>query len=198
MRRTTRVSYQLFKLGFLCAITVALAAFLTTPAEEEAFLPVPFVAMILNFVVSGWAVVMNTTFNLPPMKCYHVIRSWEIPMYELLGVRQFKRLVTSTFYGTIWGPRVRKEEVTPGAAFSRLLGDMKMAETAHMASLLIVLGIGIYSLIHGWFHIAIWLTIFNILINAYPVMLQRYNRVRIGRMLTRLDGRKQDLVADGP
>lgn len=195
MRKTTRVSYQLFKLGFLCAITVALVAFLTTPAEEEAFLPVPFVAMILNFVVSGWAVVMNTTFNLPPLKCYHVIRSWEIPVYELLGIRQFKRLVTSTFYGTIWGPRVMEEDAAPGEAFSRVLRDMKTAETAHMASLLIVLGIGVYSSIHGWFHIAIWLTIFNILINAYPVMLQRYNRVRIGRMLTRLGERKEALAA---
>lgn len=194
MRKTTRVSYQLFKLGFLCAITVAMVAFLTTPAEEEAFLPFPFVAMILNFVISGWAVVMNTTLKLPPMKCYHVIRSWEMPLYELLGVRQFKRLVTSTFYGTIWGPRVREEEETRGEAFSKVLGEMKTAETAHMASLMIVLGIGIYALIHGWFHIAIWLTIFNILINAYPVMLQRYNRVRIGKMLTRRDGRKEDPV----
>jgi hypothetical protein len=37
----------------------------------------------------------------------------------------------------------------------------------------------------GWVSSAGWLLLFNILIDGYPVMLQRYNRARIEKVLQR-------------
>jgi hypothetical protein len=40
-----------------------------------------------------------------------------------------------------------------------------------------------YALLQGWWDTFGWLLLFNILINAYPVMLQRYNRAKLQPLL---------------
>jgi hypothetical protein len=56
---------------------------------------------------------------------------------------------------------------------------MRKAEMSHLFIFLIILAFMLYALANGWFSAAGWLLIFNMLINGYPVILQRYNRVKL-------------------
>jgi hypothetical protein len=38
----------------------------------------------------------------------------------------------------------------------------------------------------GWIDAALWILLFNIVFNGYPVMLQRYNRLRLQRLTAKV------------
>jgi len=44
---------------------------------------------------------------------------------------------------------------------------------------------GSYALLRGWFDAAAWLLAFDVLINGYPIMLQRYNRIKLQELIQR-------------
>jgi thiosulfate reductase cytochrome b subunit len=64
---------------------------------------------------------------------------------------------------------------------------MCKSETGHLAIGLVVDLMAGYALLRGWWDAAGWLLLFNILINVYPVMLQRYNRARLQPLFEKAD-----------
>jgi hypothetical protein len=60
-------------------------------------------------------------------------------------------------------------------------------ENAHVALFLIVLAPLAWALIKGWWSAAFWLGSMNVAFHAYPVMLQRMQRVRLLAIMRRLD-----------
>jgi hypothetical protein len=58
---------------------------------------------------------------------------------------------------------------------------MRKAETGHVVIFLIMLLLASYPVFRGWLDAAGWMILFNILINGYPIMLQRYNRFKLIR-----------------
>ena len=56
---------------------------------------------------------------------------------------------------------------------------MRQAELNHALTLVAVTVLAVESAI-GWvWDYAFWLMVFNMIFNVYPIMLQRYNRVRL-------------------
>ena len=56
---------------------------------------------------------------------------------------------------------------------------MRKAETGHAVIFVLVLLFAGYLLLKGWLDAVVWTMFFNMLINGYPIMLQRYNRVKM-------------------
>ncbi len=64
----------------------------------------------------------------------------------------------------------------------QLLRDMNAVEGVHIVAAGISLAIAAIYILAGQAAVGIWLVIFTILFNVYPVMLQRWNRGRILRL----------------
>jgi len=117
---------------------------------------------------------------------YYRIRPFERGgrLYRRLGVRILKRLlrrgVMTVFNPTLYLPAVRDAE-----GLSRLEREMRAAETAHVLMFLLILPVIGHAVIRGWWGAAGWTLLFDVLINAYPVMLQRYNRDWVGELIAR-------------
>lgn len=62
---------------------------------------------------------------------------------------------------------------------------MQASEASHLLIFLIIMMTVVYAAVKGWWDLAAWLMAFNILINVYPIMLQRYNRARLTPILER-------------
>lgn len=144
---------------------------------------VPLAAIALNFAVSRWAVLINKLIHIPPYRGYYRTMRWERGLYEALRIRWFKRLVNSGWYRTLWGPVLKR--AGKSGSLESLASDMRAAETAHLMALVIVGSLTVYSVSTGRPVAALWLTGCNLLVNAYPIMLQRYNRGRIERVMGR-------------
>ncbi len=119
-------------------------------------------------------------FRLPPW--WHRLRSVEIdgPLYERLGVRAAKRLLRRG-PATMFNPGLRLPSEPTPAAIDRLARRMCTAEAAHTVAGLVTLGVATHAGFRGWWRAAACTLGFDVAVNGYPVLLQRYNRVLLLR-----------------
>jgi hypothetical protein len=107
--------------------------------------------------------------------------------YERLGVRRFKRWTPDGDY-VVWHIRhfLTDYKVIPGRGG---LGGFdvrtRRSEQGHLLWMLVTVPAMLYALFCGWAVLASWLFVGNLIINVYPIMVQRYNRARIQRRLDR-------------
>ena len=101
-------------------------------------------------------------------------------MYELLGVRLAKRLLRRGPL-SVFNPDLHLPAEQTSANLGRLEQRMRDAEASHTILLVATLGIAACEAAAGWWSAAGWIVVFNLLVNGYPVMLQRYNRALLHR-----------------
>jgi hypothetical protein len=114
--------------------------------------------------------------------------SWEGPRgrraLEALGVRQFKRIATNGDVVNRFGRREdsgyrRVRDTASAGAWAR---EARGAERNHLVFLLMGLLTAAHAWRIGWLGWAAGLTASNVIFNAYPILLQRYNRIRASRV----------------
>jgi hypothetical protein len=113
---------------------------------------------------------------------FHRLRRFEIDgrVYEWLGIRTVKRLLRRGPV-TWFNPRLRMPEHRDAASLARLDGAMRSAEASHAVLFVAVLPVVVNALARGWWAAAAWTLGFDLVLNGYPVMLQRYNRALLSR-----------------
>ena len=113
--------------------------------------------------------------RLPPW--YHALRGFERDgrVYELLGVRLCKRLLRRGPFA-VFNPALRLPSAPDPANVARLEQSMRDAEASHVILLVLTLAVVVHAAARGWWAAATWTLLFDVLVNGYPVMLQRYNR----------------------
>ena len=116
----------------------------------------------------------------------HELRAWERDgrVYERLGVRVAKSVLRRGPLAA-FNPHLHlPAELTP-AQLAALDERMCEAEASHAVLLVVVLMVVVHAVARGWWVAAVWTLVFDVLMNGYPVMLQRYNRALLaGRFAT--------------
>jgi hypothetical protein len=108
-------------------------------------------------------------------------------LYEALGVRLFKRVATN---GDIVNRFLRRRNpghrVVRDARSARAWAEQaRGAERNHLVFMLMGSLSAGYALSIGWPGWAAALAATNVVFNVYPILLQRYNRLRLARVLER-------------
>ncbi len=113
---------------------------------------------------------------------YFDIKEWEASgrLYRVLGIRLFKRLLERGPFAAL-NPTIRYEGNR--RSLPQLASRMRDAEAAHGVVFGIVSLFGGAAVILGWWDSAVWMWVFNVVFNLYPILLQRYNRARLGRIM---------------
>jgi Glycosyl-4,4'-diaponeurosporenoate acyltransferase len=156
----------------------------------------PLVPLALNAFLLFEMAGVSRVIGLPMPAAYFRPRRFEhARIYERLVIRGFKRLMRSALYRRI-NPEFRLSGGRSGLAE---LGERRRAaEAVHALLFVIASVVAGGALLLRWFEAAAWLTLFNVLLNGYPVMLQRYNRLRLERpraaqtALVRADGGERE------
>lgn len=150
----------------------------------------PVSALLINWLAMAWMAVMGHMVHFSFAPGYYRPKPFERAgqLYECLGIRLFKRLVRRGPL-SIFSPTLRfpKERTIP--ALQGLENEMRKAETGHVlifALMLVYIG---YVWLQGWLDAVGWVLLFNILINGYPIMLQRYNRIKLQALIPQQDSR---------
>lgn len=141
----------------------------------------PIFAFLINWLMMSWVAILGQSVTFPSFApSYYAVKTFEQSgkFYERLGVQLFKKLVRRGPLA-VFSPTLRfpKERTVP--ALRRLEEEMQKAETSHVLIFLCILLLAGYALGKGWLDTFFWLLLFNIFLNGYPVMLQRYNRLKI-------------------
>jgi Glycosyl-4,4'-diaponeurosporenoate acyltransferase len=113
---------------------------------------------------------------------WHRLRPFEADgrAYERLGVRTAKRLLRRGPFA-VFNPGLHLPEGRTDVELRRLDQKMRDAEASHAILLVLTLGIVLHAAARGWWVAAIATLVFDVLVNGYPVMLQRYNRALLDR-----------------
>ena len=113
---------------------------------------------------------------------YHELRRFEQDgrLYELVGVKAAKQLLRrgplAVFNPDLHLPAERTPE-----RLAHLEQRMKDAEASHAILFAATMAVVVNAVARGWWVAAGSTVLFDVLLNGYPVMLQRYNRARMHR-----------------
>ena len=140
-------------------------------------------ALVVAWAPNGWMLAVFAVQPLSLPESYFRVRSWEPPLYGKLGVRLFKKGLQSRF----WQRRIPASfrMVARRDSLAKLESQMRDAETAHMLSFIFALFFAGFFVFEGRADSALYVMCFNMLLNGYPVMTQRYNRARIAMLSTK-------------
>jgi hypothetical protein len=100
-------------------------------------------------------------------------------LYRWVGVGLVKRIVATRMWPQMNGFKPPPKPRTHQELLVRIELSTLGAEVCHGATFLLVLFVAMFFLAVGRFPEALWLFAFNVLLNGYPVMLQRANRWRV-------------------
>jgi hypothetical protein len=113
---------------------------------------------------------------------YHALRGFERSgrVYELVGVRAVKLLLRRGPLA-LFNPDLHLPSERSPDKLSLLAQRMCDAEASHAVLFVLTLPIVAHALVRGWWAAAVWTLALDLLVNGYPIMLQRYNRARLMR-----------------
>jgi len=144
----------------------------------------PIFAFLVNWLAMSWVAFAGQAINFSFPSGYYDIRAFEGTgqLYERLGIRLFKCLVRRGPL-SIFSPTLRFPEEKTVTALLHLDHEMRKAETGHVLIFILILLFAGYALFRGWLDALAWLMAFNLIINLYPIMLQRYNRIKLQALI---------------
>ena len=145
----------------------------------------PLFAFLVNWLVMSWVAISGqiVPFPLPP-EAYYAEKPFEKAgwVYEIVGVRIFKSIVRRPPF-TLLSPTLKIPAEKTTSSLQGLQKEMKKAEAGHLFVFFLVLTPALYALLTAQYLGGIWLLFFNVLFNGYPVMLQRYNRIKLQELI---------------
>ena len=165
------------------AVFVALMAWAFV-ALDTAGIWFAFVVVWLPMVWLG-TVSRLVTPRLP--HSWHTLRPFERDgrVYELLGVRVVKRLLRRGPLA-VFNPHLHLPTEMTTDRLAHLEQRMCDAEASHTILLVATFGVAALEAAVGNWSAAAWVAVFNLLLNGYPVMLQRYNRALLHQRFAEL------------
>ncbi|MCF2506075.1 hypothetical protein L0663_21955 [Dyadobacter sp. CY107] len=141
-------------------------------------------AWALNFLLMACALTFTETLKSPLTSTYFNGKEWELKgkLYESFGVNFYRKLLVWVGWEKLNKKSNPIEKNTN--ALVHLHYRTKQSELGHLIILIIVLGFNIFVAFEFGVIQSLWLLILNVLLNLYPIFLQRYNRPRIERAIT--------------
>ncbi len=134
-------------------------------------------ALVVVWLPMTWLGVVSRFVRPRLPERYHALHRWERDgrLYELLGVRLVKRLLRRGPLA-VFNPDLHLPADPTAPNVAHLDQRMRDAEASHFILLVLMLGVVVHATAHAWWAAAGWTLLFDVVVNGYPVMLQRYNR----------------------
>lgn len=113
---------------------------------------------------------------------YHELREFERDgrIYERAGVKAAKRLLRRGPFAR-FNPHLHLPKEQTPERLAHLEMRMEDAEASHAIVFVATLGVVAHAASRGWWTAAGLTLVFDVLMNGYPMMLQRYNRALLHR-----------------
>lgn len=141
-------------------------------------------AWVLNFVLMAWYTYMDSLFDWKYDYSYFDEVSFEKggSVYKYFGVHFYRKLLVWTG----WEKISRKDNKITTRRKSVQLAEYKSRSSEAGHSVIFVIVGLITILVANTLREALWLIILNLLLNVFPIFVQRFNRPRYRRLLQKM------------
>jgi hypothetical protein len=142
----------------------------------------PAIAFALTLGPSILFVAAFMAGALPFPSFLNSVRPLEPVLYQWLGVGLVKRVVATRIWPVLVGvvPPPRPTDRTE--FLNSVERSTHGAEICHWPTFVLACGVAILCFVFGRVSLAAWIMAFNVILNGYPIMLQRSNRWRLHRI----------------
>ncbi len=149
----------------------------------------PLRALAIVWLPMAWLGTVSHVVGMQLTSGYHRLRQFEVDgrCYERLGVRLFKRLLRRGPFA-LFNPGLHLPPDRSADELAKLEQRMRTAETTHFVLLVATLPVVGDALARGAWAAAGYTFALDVLVNGYPVMLQRYNRALLRQRFGHLVG----------
>lgn len=150
-----------------------------------------FIAWIINLFITGifaFAGFAFPTQKLLPKSYYKVYHPKRLKkVYKLLKVEVFRQILLAT----LWKSQKQRQKYFNGKkdGIANLVSQSMKSEFGHLVPLVIICFISIYLFGIGRIKLSIFTFLINLIGNLYPIILQRYHRMRIQILRKRQESR---------
>lgn len=157
---------------------------ISTKPEYYSLAEILLIAFLLNLFITGVFAFIGfayTTYYLLPKGYYKIHNPNMIKKYyNMLGVKYFKIFLLVAF----WGKKSNRKKYFDGTknGFDNFIFQTKQSEFGHFGSFIVLTLVCALLLINNHFLIAGFAMLINIIGNLYPVILQRFHRMRIEKI----------------
>jgi hypothetical protein len=140
-------------------------------------------AFLVVWVPMTWLGTISRAVQPRLPRSYHELREFERDgqIYELVGIRAAKWMLRRGPLA-VFNPDLHLPEKRTSERLAQLEQRMRDAESSHAILLVATVAVAIHAAVRGWWTSSGLILIFDLLMNGYPVMLQRYNRARLRRL----------------
>ncbi|WP_296704557.1 hypothetical protein [Algoriphagus sp.] len=154
----------------------------TTNAEILIFSILANLFILGSFALVGFA---WPTYTLLPEKYYKIRDPRQLLKFgKKIGVPLFQKFLLLTF----WRDQNQRKRYFDGtkSGIRNWIKESKSSEFGHLIPFIILLGLSIWSLLLGFWKIALVNFVLNSVANFYPIVLQRMHRARINKIIARI------------
>ena len=146
-----------------------------------------FVSFLINLFITGVfafpGFVFPTNRILPSN--YYKLKSTSslMKVYRILGIPIYRNILLILF----WGKEKNRKKYFNGtkSGLENFIYQSKQSEFGHFSAFVCILLISLVLLAKGYFLLVLITTFINIIGNLYPLILQRYHRLRIEKLTFR-------------
>lgn len=158
-------------------LSKGIEAYTPTQTFAVAALLVLFVTGVFAF--PGFAFPTNRLLPRPYYTIKNPTRLKQV--YHWLGIRYFRVFLLAFF----WGSKKNRRKYFDGTrkGLQNFIYQAKQSEFGHLFAFVSLVLIAFLMLAYGHLYLFILLILLNVVCNFYPVLLQRYHRIRINKIL---------------
>jgi Mn2+/Fe2+ NRAMP family transporter len=184
-------------IGKVFTATLIVAIIIIWVLKNHGFRSVSF-ALLANFMLLDWVAVVSMLISEKrrlylPQKYYRATPFEKRGrIYRYVGVQYFKKLVAKGFLANLASIRFGGKR----ALIDNYYRETQWGGLLHLFMFVIISLLAVYALVQRWYDAILHLMFFNILLNGYPVLLQRYNRFRLTKVIQLRDSRKSKMSDD--
>lgn len=124
---------------------------------------------------------LTETFQPKLVSSYYNSQNWEAngQFYKHFGVNYYRKLLVLTG----WEKMNKSKSPVKKNTLTNLEYKTRQSEFGHLVIFIIVLLVNIFVVFKFRFIDSVWLLVLNILLNFYPILVQRFNRPRIRKLI---------------
>lgn len=150
-----------------------------------------FLAWIINMFITGIFAFVGFAYptqRLLPASYYHIHQPSRLhKVYQFLKVEWFRKFLLAT----LWKDKKQRKRYFNGKkeGMDNLEEQSMKSEFGHLLPFIILLVVSVYLLAVGQTYLALFVLLWNILGNFYPILLQRKHRARLQAIKQRFQSR---------
>ena len=153
-------------------------------SNEFSILEIVTISFLLTLFITGIFAFIG--FSYPTNKLlsesYYKIKNPKLIeyLYKILGLQYFRVILLITF----WGKKKNRKKYFNGTkkGLANFIYQTKQSEFGHLGAFFLILICSIILLLNRLYFIVLIMTLLNIIGNVYPIILQRFHRIRIEKI----------------